>query len=184
MPMNLSNSVSSVNGVPFAIRPHAITDFRLNGSMKTIGSRVRAVREEKGITRKQLAAEVGIAPSTLSGLELGEQERTTALHRIAESLGVNVRWLETGAGAKYGASEPTAPYTSLHRPMFKTMADAIVLLKEFLEIRDEPADWIANPALLQLAYEVIEAHGKALEADDMHLLTKRLANLRRDTSTK
>lgn len=68
--------------------------------MKTIGDRIRAVREEKGISRADLARAAGLAYSTLADLENGNSSGTTALHKIAEFLGVRARWFETGRGSR------------------------------------------------------------------------------------
>lgn len=61
---------------------------------------MRQEREALGISRKVLANAAGIAITTLSDLELGESQTTTALHRIARRLGVRTEWLETGKGSK------------------------------------------------------------------------------------
>lgn len=148
--------------------------------MNSIGERIKALRKEQKLTQVQLAQDIGLASSTISGIELGYQVNTTALHRVAERFGVSVRWLETGTGPKYRVEEQIAPqYAASARPMFKTMADAVILLREYLEIRDEPASLLADPSLLQLAYQVVEEHNKPVTPDDMHSLTKRLAALRR-----
>lgn len=68
--------------------------------METIGSRIRAERETQGISRAELARSAGIAPTTLSDLELGLSKSTTALHKIARRLGLRPEWIETGKGAK------------------------------------------------------------------------------------
>lgn len=68
----------------------------------TIGDRIKQARTDGPagkVSRKDLAAVVGIAYSTLADIENGYQENTTALHRIARRLGVRVEWLETGRGA-------------------------------------------------------------------------------------
>jgi len=79
---------------------HSVTEFRFNMNMDTIGNRIRAERETQGITRADLARAAGIAPTTLSDLELGLSKSTTQLHKIAQRLAVRVEWLETGKGAK------------------------------------------------------------------------------------
>lgn len=47
-----------------------------------------------------MARSAGIAPTTLSDLELGLSRSTTALHKIAQRLGVRAEWFETGKGSK------------------------------------------------------------------------------------
>ncbi len=88
----LRNPVGYVNEIPLwnSVEMH---------DMK-IGSRIRAERESQGISRTELAKFAGIATSTLSDLELGHSRSTTALHKIAERLGVSAQWLETGRGEK------------------------------------------------------------------------------------
>jgi transcriptional regulator with XRE-family HTH domain len=64
--------------------------------METIGTRVRRIREEQGIERKDLARDVGLSYSGLSDLESGKAKNTTKLHRLAARLSVDVIYLETG----------------------------------------------------------------------------------------
>lgn len=79
--------------------------------MSSIGQRIRARREEKNLEVSELAARVGLAPSTIYGLEGGASKSTTKLHRIAEVLDANVHWLETGRGPIEAAiAEPGADY--------------------------------------------------------------------------
>jgi phage repressor protein C with HTH and peptisase S24 domain len=75
--------------------------------MKTIGQRIRQEREAQGITRPVLAAYAKIGSTTLSDLELGRSRSTTALHKIAERLGLNPNWLETGKGQKHASQSAT-----------------------------------------------------------------------------
>lgn len=77
-------------------------------NMDTIGSRIRAEREAQDISRNELAKYAGIAPTTLSNLELGLSKSSTALHKIARRLGVQAEWLETGKGQKAAAEDPRA----------------------------------------------------------------------------
>lgn len=92
----------------------SVTEFRFNTPMDTIGQRIRNMRRDLGISRKTLAKDVKIAYTTLSDLELGESKSTTALHRIAERLGVNANWLESGKGPREadtpGIQEEAAQY--------------------------------------------------------------------------
>ena len=73
--------------------------------MDSIGTRVRLEREAQGIDRKELARLTGIGYSTISELERGGMQTSTKLRVIADSLGVSLRWLETGKGPK-AAAEP------------------------------------------------------------------------------
>lgn len=70
-----------------------------------IGERIRAEREAQNVSRAELARFAGIAPSTLSDLELGLSKGTTALHKIATRLRVRPEWLETGRGVRQALGE-------------------------------------------------------------------------------
>lgn len=67
----------------------------------TIGDRIKEQREHLEISVAALAKSVGMAASTLYDLERGDSQSTTKLHLIAEELGVQGRWLETGKGPKF-----------------------------------------------------------------------------------
>jgi transcriptional regulator with XRE-family HTH domain len=75
---------------------HAVTVYRFNPLMDTIGERVRARRTQIDMTRPELARRAGIAYSSLSDLELGLTKNSLALHKIAKILNCRVEWLETG----------------------------------------------------------------------------------------
>ncbi len=76
----------------------SVTDTDNNVAM-TIGQRLKQVRKERHLTQVELAARVGMKQSTLSDLELGKSAGTTNLAVVANVLGVNALWLETGRGA-------------------------------------------------------------------------------------
>ncbi|WP_353089164.1 helix-turn-helix transcriptional regulator [Stenotrophomonas sepilia] len=95
---------------------HSVTEFRSNDEMETIGTRIRAEREAQGISRGELAKFAGIAPTTLSNLELGLSKSSTALHKIAARLGVHTDWLETGRGPKGSDGVPVASFSETETP--------------------------------------------------------------------
>lgn len=81
--------------------------------MSTIGERIREERERYKLSRDELARHAGIAPTTLSDLELDRSKSTTKLHRIAERLGVRPEWLETGKGPKERAASDDAGWVDI-----------------------------------------------------------------------
>lgn len=180
-------SMAAEYGIPFdnatvlrtAVAGHSVPEFRSNGGMETVGSRVRAEREAQGIDRKELAAAAGIAKTTLADLENGRMATTTALHKIADHLGISARWLESGEGAKYRVAE--SGYSSQSARLdFEKLAGAVQVLMEFLAVRDEPAEWVSDPILLEIAYAVVEEFGEPVAPSNVLFLTKRLAEKRRD----
>jgi len=64
---------------------------------ETIGQRLRNAREKRGMTQDQLAAESGIAQSTIQGIEDGSRgKRPSSLIELAHALGVDAYYLKTG----------------------------------------------------------------------------------------
>lgn len=60
----------------------------------TIGSRIRAIRTAKGLTQKELGAQVGMPSSRLSKAENGDNPiPVSALVRIAKALETDLNWI-------------------------------------------------------------------------------------------
>lgn len=67
--------------------------------MKTLADRLKARREELGMTKAGLRRAAGLkSPSTLTELENGTIVHTPQLPEIARALGVTPFWLKTGKG--------------------------------------------------------------------------------------
>lgn len=80
--------------------------------MPTLAERLRAARIEKGWSKAELRRRSGVrSPSTLTELENGHVFETSQLPAIAEALGVEAVWLQTGKGPKYrSAGEPRGAF--------------------------------------------------------------------------
>lgn len=72
--------------------------------MTFIGKRVKARREELGISQTVLAKRIGVSGPSLSQLESGKIKRSRRLAKLAAVLKVSPEWLEGGAEGK-----PAAP---------------------------------------------------------------------------
>ena len=72
----------------------------------TIGSRVRAIREANGMTRKEFATRLGCPDGEILNVEfdrLKKPEQKESLYRsIAAEFCVSLDWIKTGAGEMYG----------------------------------------------------------------------------------
>lgn len=79
-----------------------------NSDMQTLSERLRFARKSAGLSQVALAKKAGVAQSTISGLETGEQTATTYLPQIAAALGVRALWLaeEKGPMRDEDAAEP------------------------------------------------------------------------------
>ncbi len=58
--------------------------------MTPFGRRLRALRAERGLTLKAMAADLGVSPAYLSALEHGHRGRPNRrfVHRVCQSLGI------------------------------------------------------------------------------------------------
>ena len=63
--------------------------------MEPLGTRIKTLRERKGLNQSELARASGIAPATISRLESGDLRdvQTAVARRIARALGVSVDYL-------------------------------------------------------------------------------------------
>ncbi|MEQ9617722.1 MAG: helix-turn-helix domain-containing protein [Deltaproteobacteria bacterium] len=67
-----------------------------------IGERIKAVRQEFGISQKVFGEGIGIADSYVSEIESGKKTPSlTILLAIAFKYGVSLDWLKSGKGEKY-----------------------------------------------------------------------------------
>ncbi len=56
---------------------------------RTVGKRIKIVRQQNGLTQDQLAEHVGLSPKYISGIERGVENPTMdILLRVAKALGV------------------------------------------------------------------------------------------------
>jgi transcriptional regulator with XRE-family HTH domain len=85
---------------------------------KPRGSEIQATRVSKGLTRKALAEQTGLAWVTIYNLECGHQPRTTweTLTRIAQALRVDVKTLAEDENADPNPDQPKREPYPTRRP--------------------------------------------------------------------
>jgi len=64
--------------------------------MSGIAERLKQTRKALGFTQAELASRVGVSQSAIGNIEAGLRERPRELLSIADVLGVDPNWLETG----------------------------------------------------------------------------------------
>ncbi|MCB9800032.1 MAG: helix-turn-helix transcriptional regulator [Candidatus Omnitrophica bacterium] len=70
--------------------------------LKNLGSRIRTIRKEKGVTLVELSEKTGVAQATLSRIETGTMSGTIESHeKIAEALGIGLADLYVGVDKRY-----------------------------------------------------------------------------------
>lgn len=98
-----------------------------------IGERIRATRQERGLTQEALAAAVGVSRSAVAQWETGRSGQITGnLARIADILGVGVEFLMHGTGHE------TAPVAS--------RGDELALLRLYRECSPEDRQLLLRTA--------------------------------------
>lgn len=65
-------------------------------SVNTIAERLRQAREAAGLTQPALAERAGVSAGTIGNIEAGLRKRPRDLLAIAQAVGVNAEWLESG----------------------------------------------------------------------------------------
>ena len=66
--------------------------------LNTFGERLAFVRNARNLTQAELAASAGVSGGTIGNLESGLRIAPRRLLAIAEALGIEARWLESGEG--------------------------------------------------------------------------------------
>ncbi|QYC45176.1 HTH-type transcriptional regulator SinR [Nonomuraea coxensis DSM 45129] len=104
----------------------------MDGRETDIGSRLRRLREARGISLSALARSAGIGKATLSGLELGTRNPTLeTLYAVAGALGVPLTALvlEAGAPAAEAVRVPGSAVTATLLEVFEEPTATFELLR-------------------------------------------------------
>jgi transcriptional regulator with XRE-family HTH domain len=119
--------------IPFGIFCHADGNMQdgLNAGVEkdlaTIGQRIKSAREARLWKQADLARASGVSQGTVSKLEAGKMHRGTQLLQLADALGVQLRWLDSGEGPRglAGESPPPAYHQAadLERSVIQAMRD-------------------------------------------------------------
>lgn len=128
--------------------------------MDTIGTRIKQEREAQGLSRTALSKRSGVGYSTLAEIERGGMQTTTKARVIAEALGVNLKWLETGRGDPRAPTIESEPTSQPARIDPEILADAVKLVRQRFQVLGEDLeteDLELNAEPLALAYEYLAA---------------------------
>lgn len=122
--------MEDIMGTPvFSVNRNSGLMLRDNIGM-SIGARIKQARAAAKISQIELAARSGLKQSTISDLEVGKSQGTTAVASLAAALGVNPLWLEAGKGPMVLEQSTTAPDKGLDTPFLKSPVS--------IRIGDEP----------------------------------------------
>ena len=94
----------------------------------SIGSRIKAARQAKGLTQKEFAESLGIVQGFLSGIEREKKAPSdTLLIALCHHYSINEEWLFTGIGnmfrESYAAGRARENFLSTKTPLFKKIPE-------------------------------------------------------------
>ncbi len=137
----------------------------------SIGERLRELRLAKGLTLEQAGAVAETTKQSMSQIEKGVTKEPGALPllRWARHYGVSAEWLITGKGNRFDAPSQDS------RPDFDKIASAVNVLTHYLELVNDPPEWVHDPILLETAYMVVEEFGEPSAPNNVLDLTKLLS---------
>lgn len=73
--------------------------FRILPPMKTIGARIRQLRDSRRLNQHEFGARLGVSRGAVGNWELDQGIKTENLAKIAEVFGCSMDWLASGRGA-------------------------------------------------------------------------------------
>ena len=74
----------------------------------TVGDRLKKIRKEQGLTQLELQKLSGVKQGTIGAIERGFLKKSTFLLPLADALGIDPIWLDTGKQRQKEAGEVTA----------------------------------------------------------------------------
>lgn len=83
----------------------------------TVQTRLKAARKEAWMTQAQLAAACGLTTSAIGNIEAGVRKAPLSMPKIAEALGVSLRWL-LGEGDELETQHDLSPHARELAEMF------------------------------------------------------------------
>lgn len=102
----------------------------------TLGQRVKACREEAGLSQRAVAAKIGITQGALSQLENDRYPSTSYVAQLAKLFGVSPLWLATGQGRKTDA-ELTDEALEVARNFMRLSRDKQQEIRHYMAIEAE-----------------------------------------------
>ena len=118
---------------------------------QSVGAKVQAIRNERGMTSTELARKVGISQAQISRLESGRQGwRSITLQKAAKALGVSVGFLYADE-----KSDAAAAAMLRHQPKLKKVLSSATLSDLALRLAEIQR---MNPKAFRAFRVLIEQH--------------------------
>jgi|TARA_R110002074_G_scaffold213600_1_gene383342 transcriptional regulator with XRE-family HTH domain len=88
----------------------------------TVGIRLKAARKQQGLTQAELSRISGVKQGTISAIETEVLKKSTFIVALADAMGVDPIWLNTGVERQKQAKELTAMEQDILR-LLKSLDD-------------------------------------------------------------
>lgn len=139
--------------------------------MPDIGSKIRDIRERRGLSRKAFGDRVGLSEAKVQALEIGKQRVDhEALYNIADRLGVDANWLlglsvPTTSSIDGAGSEPSEGFVPIPRYSVSASAGngAVVEVEETIGSYAFSTKWLSRRKLDRRHLAVISVRGDSME---------------------
>ncbi|MGE8247305.1 MAG: helix-turn-helix domain-containing protein [Stenotrophomonas maltophilia] len=149
--------------------------------MEDWAKRIKSLLDEKGLSQTDLARACGRSQPSLSQWFSDTASKPATKMIMGDNLLAAARFL--GTTPEYILTGSASPGVSQSaRPEFPKMSSAVLLLRHYLDFAGHPADWISDPDMLEIAYEVVESFGTPVQPENVLDLTKALAKRIRGAS--
>lgn len=110
-----------------------------------IGSRIKQIRKESGLTQSEFGSRIGISLSGVSSLEIGKNTPSEqTIRAICSEFNVNRDWLVDGVG-EMKTKPPLLPEIIHNLRHYPRALEVLAAMK--------PEDWTAFEALLERLFE-------------------------------
>lgn len=127
-----------------------------NTKKNGIGARVRQLREERGWSQTDLAAQLpGVKQQSVDQLEQGKVSRPRFLPELAQVFSTSVQWLLTGDGPK--TQKRPASDTAVDAELLR---DVVIAVENVLEQRKTKIDHKLRAEMIAVLYDLMRVEEK------------------------
>lgn len=128
--------------------------------MESIGSRVKAIRKDQGLTMKQFGARIGISDAAVSQIESGKNGISEqSIIAICKEFNVSEVYLRTGAEEMYTSTKRERELVDFANLVLKDKSDSfrLAIVKALLEFDPNGPEW----EIVKRIYDKVVEDGKA-----------------------
>lgn len=137
--------------------------------------RIAQAMQHAGLTQDALAKRVDVSQQAIQKLLSGLSKTSRKLTEIAVACGVRPEWLAAEEGSMLGDAALVPAASHPERIDFDRMALTVSVARHLIEVRGDPPEFIEDPVMLEIAYQVVATYSDASRPSNVLDLTKILA---------